>query len=85
MIARLRSPEGQEETREAIYIAGCDGARSIVRETIGTGFPGGTYRQLFYVADVEAAGPALDGELHVDRDRPISWRSFRWPGKVERA
>jgi hypothetical protein len=53
---------------EASYIAGCDGARSIVRETIGTGYPGGTYRQVFYVADVEAAGPALDGELHVDLD-----------------
>jgi hypothetical protein len=27
-----------------------------VRETLGTGFPGGTYRQVFYVADIEAAG-----------------------------
>src|SRR5689334_19246011 len=34
----------------------------------GTGFPGGTYRQLFYVADVEAAGRAFDGELHADLD-----------------
>lgn len=68
VIARLRGPEGQEETCEASYIAGCDGAHSIVRETIGTGFRGGTYRQLFYVADVEAAGPAFDGELHVDLD-----------------
>ena len=53
---------------EASYIAGCDGARSILRETIGTGFPGGTYRQIFYVADIEAAGPAINGELHVDLD-----------------
>lgn len=68
VIARIRGPEGREESCEASYIAGCDGARSIVRETIGTGFPGGTYRQLFYVADVEAAGPPLDGELHVDLD-----------------
>lgn len=68
-ITRLRGPEGQEETCEASYIAGCDGARSTVRETIGTGFPGGTYRQLFYVADVEAAGRALDGELHIDLDQ----------------
>jgi hypothetical protein len=68
VVARLRGPEGQEETSEASYIAGCDGARSTVRETIGTGFPGGTYRQLFYVADVEAAGRALDGELHADLD-----------------
>jgi 2-polyprenyl-6-methoxyphenol hydroxylase-like FAD-dependent oxidoreductase len=68
VIARLRGPGGREETCEANYIAGCDGARSIVRETIGTGFPGGTYRQVFYVADVEAAGAAVDGELHVDLD-----------------
>jgi 2-polyprenyl-6-methoxyphenol hydroxylase-like FAD-dependent oxidoreductase len=68
VIARLRGPGGQEVDCEAKYIAGCDGARSIVRETIGTGFPGGTYRQIFYVADVEAAGPALNGELHVDLD-----------------
>jgi 2-polyprenyl-6-methoxyphenol hydroxylase-like FAD-dependent oxidoreductase len=59
--ARLRKPEGDEEVCETSYIAGCDGARSIVRETIGTGFPGGTYRQIFYVAAVEATGPAIDG------------------------
>jgi 2-polyprenyl-6-methoxyphenol hydroxylase-like FAD-dependent oxidoreductase len=68
VVARLRWPDGQEVDCEAKYIAGCDGAHSIVRETIGTGFPGGTYRQVFYVADVEAAGPALNGELHVDLD-----------------
>jgi 2-polyprenyl-6-methoxyphenol hydroxylase-like FAD-dependent oxidoreductase len=68
VIARLRGPDGHEVDCEANYIAGCDGARSIVRETIGTGFPGGTYRQIFYVADVEAAGPALNGELHADLD-----------------
>src|SRR5204862_5094435 len=48
--------------------AGCDGAHSLVREVMATGFAGGTYRQVFYVADVEATGPAIDGELHVDLD-----------------
>ena len=66
--ARLRGPDGREFNATAAYIAGCDGARSIVRETIGTGFPGGTYRQVFYVADVDAAGPAINGELHIDLD-----------------
>jgi 2-polyprenyl-6-methoxyphenol hydroxylase-like FAD-dependent oxidoreductase len=66
--AHLRGPSGDEEACEARYIAGCDGARSIVRQTIGTGFPGGTYRQVFYVADVEATGRPLDGELHADLD-----------------
>jgi 2-polyprenyl-6-methoxyphenol hydroxylase-like FAD-dependent oxidoreductase len=64
--ARLRGLDGREERCEAAYIAGCDGAHSIVRETMGTGFPGGTYHHLFYVADVEASGPAVDGEIHVD-------------------
>ena len=62
MIAGLRGPGGREESCEAAYIAGCDGVRSIVRETMGTGFAGGTYRHLFYVADVEASGLAIDGE-----------------------
>src|SRR5258707_13284817 len=35
---------------------------------MGTGYPGGMYRHLFYVADVEASGPAIDGELHADLD-----------------
>ena len=68
VIARVRRPDGHEEVCEATYLAGCDGARSLVRETLGTGFEGGTYRQVFYVADVEAAGPSMDGELHVDLD-----------------
>jgi 2-polyprenyl-6-methoxyphenol hydroxylase-like FAD-dependent oxidoreductase len=68
VVARLRGSDGTERDCEARFIAGCDGARSIVREIIGTGFPGGTYRQVFYVADVTAAGPALNGELHIDLD-----------------
>src|ERR1700726_1338151 len=68
VIARLRGADGQEERCEASYIAGCDGARSLVRNTMGTGFPGGTYGQIFYVADVDATGRAIDGELHVDLD-----------------
>jgi 2-polyprenyl-6-methoxyphenol hydroxylase-like FAD-dependent oxidoreductase len=54
--ATLRSPDGQEETCHVGYLAGCDGAHSVVRQTIGTGFPGGTYQQVFYVADVNATG-----------------------------
>jgi 2-polyprenyl-6-methoxyphenol hydroxylase-like FAD-dependent oxidoreductase len=68
IVAKLRRRDGQEEDCDASYITGCDGAHSLVRETLGTGFPGGTYRQVFYVADVEAAGPSIDGELHVDLD-----------------
>jgi 2-polyprenyl-6-methoxyphenol hydroxylase-like FAD-dependent oxidoreductase len=79
--AHLRGPEGGKEVCEASYIAGCDGARSIVRETIGTGFPGGTYRQVFYVADVEATGPAVNAELHIDLDEADFLAVFPLAGK----
>jgi hypothetical protein len=52
-----------------------------VRDTIGTAFPGGTYRQVFYVADVEAAGPPLNGELHVDLDEADFLGVFPLAGK----
>jgi 2-polyprenyl-6-methoxyphenol hydroxylase-like FAD-dependent oxidoreductase len=66
--ATLRHASGEEELCEAIYVAGCDGSHSVVREQLGIGFPGSTYDQLFYVADVDASGPVTDGELHVDLD-----------------
>ena len=58
--AVLKRPDGSEEICEAAYLAGCDGAHSTVREALAIGFPGGTYAGLFYVADVEASGPATD-------------------------
>ena len=39
-----------------------------MRDVLGIGFPGGTYAHLFYVADVAASGPVMDGELHVALD-----------------
>jgi 2-polyprenyl-6-methoxyphenol hydroxylase-like FAD-dependent oxidoreductase len=67
IIAQLRGPHG-DETVEAAYIAGCDGARSVVRKATGTGFPGGTYNQVFYVADTKASGPSVNGEVNIDLD-----------------
>ena len=58
--------DGAEEIVEAAYLAGCDGASSTVRDQLGIGFPGGTYSGAFYVADVDASGPAVDGGVHVD-------------------
>lgn len=81
IIARLRRPDGQEERCEIAFIAGCDGVHSIVRETMDTGYPGGTYRHLFYVADVEASGPAIDGELHVDLEEADFLAVFPLAGK----
>jgi 2-polyprenyl-6-methoxyphenol hydroxylase-like FAD-dependent oxidoreductase len=66
--ALLRRPDGSEERCEASYVVGCDGARSRVREQLGLGFPGGTYPQVFYVADIEGTGAVFNGELHADLD-----------------
>ncbi len=65
---RLRKGDGSTETCEAAYLAGCDGARSFVRESLNLGYPGGTYSHLFYVADVQASGPAMNGELNIALD-----------------
>ncbi len=67
--ATVRGPSGAEEQCTIRYLAGCDGARSTVREGLGIGFPGGTYTRVFYVANVSAAGPVTDHELHVDLDQ----------------
>jgi 2-polyprenyl-6-methoxyphenol hydroxylase-like FAD-dependent oxidoreductase len=69
VIARLQRPDGALETCEAAYIAGCDGAHSTVRDALAIGFPGGVYAHLFYVADVQASGATMNGELHVALDR----------------
>jgi len=64
--ARLKRPDGGEARAEAAYLAGCDGAHSVVRHALGTEFAGGTYTGVFYVADVRAAGPVTNEEIHVD-------------------
>jgi len=66
--ARLKRPDGTEETFHAVFLAGCDGAHSVVRGALEIGFPGGAYDHLFYVADVEASGQATNGEIHVGLD-----------------
>ena len=55
---------GATSACDAAYLAGCDGAHSAVREGLRIGFPGGTYNHLFYVADVDARGAVMNGELH---------------------
>jgi len=87
--ATLRRPDGSEETCEAAYLAGCDGASSTVRGQLGIGFPGGTYTGLFYVADVVATGEPVRGELHADIEDadflllfPLSEQHWRLVGTV---
>ena len=57
----------REASCTAAYLCGCDGAHSRVRQALGLGFAGGTYRQLFYVADVRIEG-AFERDLVVNLD-----------------
>jgi 2-polyprenyl-6-methoxyphenol hydroxylase-like FAD-dependent oxidoreductase len=55
---------GAEEACEFAYVCGCDGAHSTVRQGLSLNFPGGTYEQLFYVADVQAEGLVFTEEVN---------------------
>ena len=66
--ARLCLPDGSEQVCTAMYLAGCDGVRSTVRSAIGGGFEGGTYKQVFYVADVQISGLEPREQTHIVLD-----------------
>jgi len=68
VIGRFKRTDGSTFGAEAAFLAGCDGAHSAVREHLSVGFQGGTYEHLFYVADVNASGPPMNGEVHVALD-----------------
>jgi len=71
VLARICNADGKEEVCTVDYLAGCDGANSIVRKTLHSEFVGSTYSQLFYVADVRVKNPAeaINGELQVALDK----------------
>ncbi len=64
VIAQIKKQD-KTETMTTPYLLGCDGARSTVRTTAAINFPGGTYSQLYYVADVVATGDVVNGYLQL--------------------
>ena len=44
---------GKSQIAQFQYVCGCDGARSKTRELLNLNFDGGTYKNIFYVADVK--------------------------------
>ena len=63
--ATLKQPNGSARRVTAVFVAGCDGGRSAVRELSGITFPGAPYEHVFFVADTEATGPMVAEELNV--------------------
>jgi len=65
VFATLCHADGTSRTVTAAWVAGCDGARSAVRELCGIGFPGAPYEHVFFVADTEVTGTMVPDEVNV--------------------
>ena len=65
VVATVRLADGAIRTLTAAWVAGCDGARSTVRELSGIAFPGAPYEHVFFVADTEATGDMVADEVNV--------------------
>lgn len=63
--ATLKQPDGGLAEITAAWVAGCDGARSAVREMNAIDFVGAPYEHVFFVADTEVTGPMVPDELNV--------------------
>ena len=68
--ARLKHPDGTHGDVTVPWLAGCDGARSSVRELSGIAFEGAPYQHVFFVADVQMTGSMVPDVLNV-----YLWRS----------
>jgi 2-polyprenyl-6-methoxyphenol hydroxylase-like FAD-dependent oxidoreductase len=65
VIAQLKYPDGSVTGVSAAWVAGCDGARSAVRDLNGIAFQGAPYEDVFFVADTQMTGPMVPDELNV--------------------
>jgi 2-polyprenyl-6-methoxyphenol hydroxylase-like FAD-dependent oxidoreductase len=61
----LKRPDGTTRKVTAAWVAGCDGARSAVRDLSGITFPGAPYEHVFFVADTEVTGNMVPDEVNV--------------------
>ncbi len=51
--AVVQDADGKTETINTKYMVACDGAKSLVRHSLGLKFAGSTFERMFYVADVQ--------------------------------
>jgi 2-polyprenyl-6-methoxyphenol hydroxylase-like FAD-dependent oxidoreductase len=79
--AQIRTASGESQTVSAKYLAGCDGASSIVRHELGLTFAGSTFERLFYVADAQVDWDLPHDALHVCLARDVFVAFFPMPGK----
>jgi len=63
--ATLKQLDGSTRKVTAAWVAGCDGARSSVRELNGITFPGAPYEHVFFVADTQVTGNMVPDQINV--------------------
>src|SRR5204862_1162947 len=63
--ATLKNPDASKSEVMVPWLAGCDGARSTVRELSGIPFEGAPYQHVFFVADVQMTGSMAPDILNV--------------------
>jgi 2-polyprenyl-6-methoxyphenol hydroxylase-like FAD-dependent oxidoreductase len=61
----LKQSDGTTREITSAWVAGCDGAHSLVRKLSGITFPGGPYEHVFFVADTEVIGNMVSDEVNV--------------------
>lgn len=61
----LRLPDGATNQLTTAWVAGCDGARSFVRERSRITFPGAPYEHVFFVADTEVTGSMVADQVNI--------------------
>ncbi len=64
VVSTVNSPRGKESILSD-YLCGCDGAHSTVRHGLKEEFKGGTYSQVFFVADVKATGKSGEDGVQI--------------------
>src|SRR2546428_4405866 len=63
--ATLEQPDGTTRKITAAWVAGCDGARSAVRDLTGIMFPGAPYEHVFFVADTVVTGKMVPDQINI--------------------
>jgi 2-polyprenyl-6-methoxyphenol hydroxylase-like FAD-dependent oxidoreductase len=65
VLAMVKQPDGTEETIQAQWLVGADGARSVVRHQLGIPFEGQTHTSSLFVLDCKVDLPFDENEAYI--------------------
>jgi 2-polyprenyl-6-methoxyphenol hydroxylase-like FAD-dependent oxidoreductase len=92
VVATVQRADGSKEEITALWLIGCDGGRSSVRHALEIAFPGSTYEQTAFLADVALKPPYAPDILNLNLSNfgfvgigPFSAERFRLFGALSPA